>query len=153
MGAGRSAGKIADAILWLVPGRVVHDGGGVHGVRRAVTARHRRWLRSMLMNGRRASQELFTLATRAGISRDALYAAKDASGVKARKDGQGAWYWELSPGEILSVSSEVPEVRDLPAYDAGSELTERGWDAPEVWPELTETDGGSPEVPMPHKQG
>ena len=55
------------------------------------------WLRSYLADGQRWADDVFKDGMRDGHSRDTLYRAKDALGVKNGRSGFGGpWHWELS---------------------------------------------------------
>jgi hypothetical protein len=76
----------------------------------------REWLRAVLTDGPRLATEVQRDALAVGISRDTLYGARRAEGIRLHKDRtrDGRWSWVLPapPGELPAPPGppDVPEV-------------------------------------------
>jgi hypothetical protein len=74
--------------------------------------RAEQFLVEYLSPGEAASEEVKTAASRAGIGvKHALWEAKESLGVKARKNGTGAWLWSLPPESLLPSSDRDASVQ------------------------------------------
>jgi hypothetical protein len=91
--------------LWKITGEL--DGSASTAAERAVA-----WLRAFLLGGSRPSKEIEAAARADGISKDALWEAKAALGIKARKNGLGNWEWP-SPPVCHTDASDASENKEL----------------------------------------
>jgi len=81
--------------------------GGDHSKTGAAIERAVEFLSDFLAAGEVESEAIKEAARKAGVGRDSLWRAKDRLGIKARKDGLGAWRWSLPLAESGEEETEV----------------------------------------------